>query len=84
MSRLSESGVSHLEATVTPSNTPSQRMFTTFADKHGASCVESACYTESLFPAGEHEEERLLRMGPFDAAHLKERQGVRLATQKGV
>lgn len=71
MARLSNNGVRYLEATVTPSNLASQRMFRAFAEAHGAPCDESPLYAADLFPAGDHEEERLLRMGPFERARLQ-------------
>lgn len=71
MSRLSDSGVRYLHATVTPSNVPSQRMFESFAETFGAQSAESPFYGEDLFPAGGHEEERLLKIGPFDPERLK-------------
>jgi L-2,4-diaminobutyric acid acetyltransferase len=69
MIRLSD-GVRYLEATVTPSNLPSQRMFRSFARIHEAPCEEAPLYGEDLFPAGKHEEEQLLTMGPFERASL--------------
>lgn len=71
MSRLSSDGVRYLEATVTPSNSASRRMFGAFAEAYGAPREESPLYASDLFPSGDHEEERLLRMGPFDAALLQ-------------
>lgn len=71
MSRLSDDGVCYLEATVTASNVPSQRMFRSFADAHGAPCEEMPLYGEELFPVGDHEDERLLRMGPFTPETLE-------------
>lgn len=72
--RLQPEGVRYLSATVTPSNTPSQRMFRSFAEKMGAPCEESLLFTQNDFPAGNHEEERLLRIGPISAGALEERQ----------
>jgi L-2,4-diaminobutyric acid acetyltransferase len=65
-------GVRYLEATVTPSNLPSQRMFRSFASAHQAPCEETPFYGVDLFPTGEHEEERLLTMGPFERSALRE------------
>lgn len=79
MTRLYSDGVRYLEATVTPGNVASQRMFRSFAEACGALCNEEPCYTVDLFPAGQHEEERLLRMGPFqeDALDRDERESVK-------
>ncbi|MEX2598650.1 MAG: diaminobutyrate acetyltransferase [Dehalococcoidia bacterium] len=58
-------GVSHLEATVTPSNIPSQRLFKSLARHLGAACQVEPCFTRSLFPEKAHEDEDLFRIGPF-------------------
>lgn len=65
LSRLASDGVRHLDATVTPSNETSQHMFRSFAERLHAPCKESPLYDASLFPGGDHEEERLLHIGPF-------------------
>ncbi len=57
-------GVRYLEATVTPDNTASRRLFESFAARRGAAFTWSSGYTAELFPAG-HEDERLIRIGPF-------------------
>lgn len=58
--------VRHVEATVTPSNTASQRLFHAFAARHGATCEETVGFEADLFPAeAPHEAERLLRIGPL-------------------
>jgi L-2,4-diaminobutyric acid acetyltransferase len=65
--RLAGDGVSYLEASVTPSNEPSQRMFKGFARELGVPCTESLLFPARAFPPGEtHEDEVLLRIGPFD------------------
>lgn len=58
--------VSHLEATVAPSNRASQALFTGFARSLGVPCAISAAagYGAALFP-GTHEAEPLYRIGPF-------------------
>jgi L-2,4-diaminobutyric acid acetyltransferase len=70
MSRLADDGIRYLEATVTPSNEASHRMFTSFARSYNAPCDETPLYPSDLFPNG-HEAEHLLRMGPFDPVALK-------------
>lgn len=57
--------VSYLEATVTPSNAPSQALFRSLARHLDTQCVESPCFAEHLFPTGDHEAEYLFRIGPF-------------------
>jgi L-2,4-diaminobutyric acid acetyltransferase len=59
-----------LEATVSPSNRASRRLFESFAKRHGASFGWSAGYLSNLFGAathsGEaHEAEELIRVGPL-------------------
>lgn len=83
MLRLVDPGVGYLEATVTPSNAPSQNMFRSFAEAHQASCDELPHYAQDAFPVGDHEEERLLRMGPFQPSMLKLNDHRALQTQKG-
>jgi len=53
-----------LEATVTPSNRPSRRLFESFAAEFGAGCRDMEGFSPEDF-AGAHEEERLLRIGPL-------------------
>jgi L-2,4-diaminobutyric acid acetyltransferase len=58
--------VHYLESTVTPSNVPSTRLFRSIARELHTSCVIDSGFPESLFPGkGEHESERLFRIGPF-------------------
>lgn len=55
-----------LEATVTPSNEASHKLFGGFARRRGTECVESPCFGADLFPEeAPHSEERLLRIGPL-------------------
>jgi L-2,4-diaminobutyric acid acetyltransferase len=61
-------GVRWLEATVTPSNQASDRLFRAFAVRHGAELSTSEAYGEDLFPDGQdHEAEVLYRIGPMGA-----------------
>jgi L-2,4-diaminobutyric acid acetyltransferase len=57
-------GVSHLEATVTPDNEPSRRLFESFAKRRDVGFVWSRGYPEDLF-VGNHAPEQLIRIGPF-------------------
>lgn len=59
--------VRFMEATVSPDNEPSQKLFRSFARRRDAACEESEFFTEDLFP-GEHEPEHLFRIGPFEPA----------------
>ncbi len=73
LSRLVDDGTRYLDASVTPSNVASKQMFRSFAERIGAPCEESLLYPAELFPDGEqHEEERLLRIGPFAADAVRE------------
>lgn len=53
-----------LEATVTPDNAASMRLFTAFAERHGARIERSVLFPAALFPEP-HGDEVLLRIGPF-------------------
>lgn len=58
--------VSFLEATVTESNTASQRLFLGIARTFDAPCVRELCFSKALFPEATHEGEELFRIGPID------------------
>lgn len=62
--------VHYLETTVTPSNKPSRALFGSLARRAGAPLEESEGFPETLFPEGEHEAERRLRIGPIDRSKL--------------
>lgn len=61
---VARTGSDHLEATVTPSNTASQTLFSRFGDRHGAEVVTEDLFTEAMFPPG-HEAEVRYRIGPI-------------------
>ena len=54
----------YLEATVTPDNAASLRLFRSFASRHDAPCAESLLFASSDFPTP-HAPEHQLRIGPF-------------------
>ncbi len=59
-------GVRYLEATVTPSNEASWRLFRSVARSVDAEFVDEPCFTQAHFPDdAPHEEERLVRIGPI-------------------
>ncbi|MGW4274076.1 diaminobutyrate acetyltransferase [Streptomyces seoulensis] len=60
-----EQDVTNLETTITPGNTASERLFTSFADRHGASCEREVLFAGEQFPDGPHDPEVLYRIGPF-------------------
>ena len=57
--------VRHLEATITPSNEASWKLFRSLARARGAPCHETPMFGKDDFGGGNHEEEQLLRVGPF-------------------
>lgn len=59
-------GLHYLEATVTPNNVASERLFRSFAKRHQAAVETTVHYGEDLFPEGDHEAENRFRIGPID------------------
>ncbi len=60
------SGVCYVDTTVSPSNKPSRAMFARLAQTLGTPLEESELFTQAMFgPGAGHEEEKLLRIGPF-------------------
>ncbi|WP_081243652.1 diaminobutyrate acetyltransferase [Sporosarcina sp. P33] len=57
--------IRYLEATVTPSNIPSTKLFKGLARDLQTECTITEGYTEDQFPGGGHESEELFRIGPF-------------------
>jgi L-2,4-diaminobutyric acid acetyltransferase len=57
--------VRYLEATISPSNVPSQSLFRSLANSLDTDCEVSECFPEEYFPGSGHEEELLFRIGPF-------------------
>ncbi|MFJ3230499.1 diaminobutyrate acetyltransferase [Streptomyces sp. NPDC086787] len=60
-----ERGITSVETTITPDNTASDRLFTSYAERHGASVSREALFDAGLFPDGPHEPEVLYRIGPL-------------------
>jgi L-2,4-diaminobutyric acid acetyltransferase len=58
------SGGRYLEATVTPDNVPSSRLFEAFARDRGCALERNTLFTGEQFPKG-HQPEVLFRIGPF-------------------
>lgn len=54
-----------LEATVSPSNVPSRRLFHALARELGAPVAERLLFREQDFDGIDHEQETLIRIGPF-------------------
>lgn len=57
-------GCRYMEATVTPDNVASARMFASFARAHGAPLARSEGFESTLFPDN-HQPEDLIRIGPL-------------------
>ena len=62
-----EDSIRYLEATVTPSNIPSSKLFQGLAKKHNTDCTIFECFSEDHFPDEEeaHEAELTYRIGSF-------------------
>ncbi|GGW73322.1 L-2,4-diaminobutyric acid acetyltransferase [Streptomyces lucensis JCM 4490] len=60
-----ERGITDVETTITPGNTASERLFTSFAARHGARVEREVLFSADLFPDGPHDPEVLYRIGPL-------------------
>ncbi|MER7143177.1 diaminobutyrate acetyltransferase [Streptomyces xanthochromogenes] len=58
-------GTTCLETTVSPDNTPSDRLFTSFAKRRGAALDRELLFDAGLFPDDGHQPEVLYRIGPL-------------------
>lgn len=70
LARESVAAARFMETTVSPSNEASRRMFQRFASSIGAPINERMLFDRSAFGDEEHEEEVLLKIGPFARAPL--------------
>lgn len=61
-------GLRWMETTISPDNTASHKLFTSFALHHGAGCSIATLFAAEDFGASGHEEERLYKIGPWDRA----------------
>ncbi|WP_329216059.1 diaminobutyrate acetyltransferase [Streptomyces sp. NBC_01485] len=59
------SPITTVETTITPGNTASERLFTSYAERHGAAVSREVLFGAGLFPDGPHDPEVLYRMGPL-------------------
>ncbi|AXF57638.1 diaminobutyrate acetyltransferase [Salicibibacter kimchii] len=57
--------IKYLEATVTPSNDASQKLFRRLARTNETACHVSECFSEDLFPGDNHEAELSFKIGPI-------------------
>ncbi|MFJ6567298.1 diaminobutyrate acetyltransferase [Streptomyces sp. NPDC091292] len=60
-----ESALTSVETTITPGNTASERLFTSYAERHGAPVAREVLFGAGVFPDGAHDPEVLYRIGPF-------------------
>ncbi|MEU9403461.1 diaminobutyrate acetyltransferase [Streptomyces sp. NPDC048242] len=60
-----ERGITGVETTITPGNTASERLFTSFAARHGVEPERETLFPAELFPDGPHDPEVLYRIGPL-------------------
>ncbi|MEU6062107.1 diaminobutyrate acetyltransferase [Streptomyces sp. NPDC047097] len=65
--RVAARGVETVETTITPDNTASDRLFTSYAERRGASLEREVLFDGGLFPEGTHEPEVLYRISPVAA-----------------
>lgn len=65
LERKSCENVHYLEATVSPSNLPSQHLFNGLAKRLNCPCEISEGFTEDMFPESGHEAEPTYLIGPF-------------------
>jgi L-2,4-diaminobutyric acid acetyltransferase len=60
-----ERGLSVVETTITPGNSASERLFTSYAERHGARVERQVLFEAADFPDGPHDPEVLYRIGPL-------------------
>ncbi|MFR9795029.1 diaminobutyrate acetyltransferase [Streptomyces sp. MS06] len=60
-----ERPLTRVETTITPGNTASERLFTSFAVRHGAHVEREVLFDTAQFPDGPHDPEVLYRIGPL-------------------
>ncbi|MFE1439746.1 diaminobutyrate acetyltransferase [Streptomyces sp. NPDC058739] len=66
-----ERAVLCVETTITPGNTASERLFASFAERHGARVEREVLFGREQFPDGPHDPEVLYRIGPLAAAQSR-------------
>ncbi|WP_329278648.1 diaminobutyrate acetyltransferase [Streptomyces sp. NBC_01451] len=60
-----EQGLTTVETTITPRNTASEQLFTSFAERHGATVQREVLFDAAQFPNDPHDPEVLYRIGPL-------------------
>lgn len=63
--RCASNGVRYVEASITPDNEASMRLFARFAENNGLPSERSVMFDKQLHFDGEHETEYLFRFGPL-------------------
>ena len=63
-----ERSLRFVEATISPSNIASRKLFTGFATRHGLNIAGSLLFSAADFGSGDHEEEWLYQIGPWPRA----------------
>lgn len=66
LTRDSSSQTRYLEITANPSNHAAWSLYHHLAQKFNTKCEVSECFPSRLFPGGQHEDELMLRIGPFN------------------
>ncbi|MYU21699.1 diaminobutyrate acetyltransferase [Streptomyces sp. SID8352] len=64
---VAEHGLTAVETTISPGNTASERLFTSFAQRHRAPLEREVLFATESFPDGPHDPEVLYRIGPLSA-----------------
>jgi L-2,4-diaminobutyric acid acetyltransferase len=72
LDRAASRNMRFLETTVTPSNEKSLALFKGIARRLGTECAINESIGTELFPGSDHEEELVLRIGPFDETSTRE------------
>lgn len=65
LGRVFVPAIEFVEATITPSNKASQKLFRSLAAERRSELKETILFNEDLFPDGSHEPEVLFRIGPL-------------------
>jgi len=65
---VERTGAAAVEATVTPSNRASRRLFRSLAERHDCACEVAPCLEPGHFPEPGHEAEQLFHIGPIRQA----------------
>ncbi|MFU1906806.1 diaminobutyrate acetyltransferase [Bordetella avium] len=71
LQRAGLNSVRHLETTVGPDNQASRRTFASLAADLGAHIAERPYFDRSVFGGADHDDEMLLKIGPFEPVSRK-------------